>query len=76
MHVYRQSKGRLPTRTGSALSKGSKIVEDRLGSKLMQQQLAEAHAAAASTTGGWTIVWRPRGVEGVLEALTSLVEAW
>ena len=43
---------------------------------LMQQQLVEAHAAAASTTGGWTIVWRPRGVEGVLEALTSLVESW
>ena len=30
----------------------------RLGTKLMQQQLAEAHAAAASTTRCWTLVKR------------------
>ena len=33
-------------------------LEDRLGSKLMQQQLVEAYAAAASTTRCWTIVRR------------------
>ena len=50
-------------------------LEDRLGSKLMQQQLVEAYAAAASTTRCWTIVRRLRRCRGRAGGLTSLVEA-